>query len=79
VVLSEDQCIIEERIQSRGMFNPDIFTEQQLDVMRLVALKLGGKSAAELTKMTHEEPLYSKCSTGKEIPYELAKEIRFEI
>jgi len=79
VVLNEEKGVIEERITASRAFDQKLFTEEELEVLRKVALHLGGKTGAELSKMTHKEPFFDKLELGKPIDYEFAKELKTEL
>ena len=79
VVLNQEKSIIEERITAGKAFDQKVFTENELETLRKVALHLGGKTGAELSKLAHDEPFWNELELGKPIDYELAKKVKVEL
>ena len=79
VILDKKRGIVEERIRAKRVFNPDVFSDTELRVIRKIALELGDKTAGELSELSHQETFYQEIEVGKEIPYELAKHIKIKI
>ena len=77
-VINEDQGIVEEQITAES-FNRKLFDEKEFEVLRKVALHLGGKTGAELSELAHNEPFWEEHGLGKPIDYELAKKLEVEL
>ena len=77
-VINEDKGIVEEQITAES-FNRKLFDEKEFEVLRKVALHLGGKTGAELSKLAHNEPFWKKLDLGKPIDYKLAKKLKVEL
>ena len=77
-MLNENKGIVEEQITAES-FNRKLFDEKELETLRKVALHLGGKTGAELSKLAHDEPFWEELELGKPIDYELAKKLKVEL
>ncbi|RLA95169.1 MAG: hypothetical protein DRG83_18885, partial [Deltaproteobacteria bacterium] len=79
VVLNKGKGVIEEQITAVRPFDQKLFDEKELEILRKVALHLGGKTGAELSKLAHNEPFWKKLDLGKPIDYKLAKKLKVEL
>jgi putative zinc finger/helix-turn-helix YgiT family protein len=52
------------------------FSPSELEVVELVAAKLGKYSASALRDLSHEEPAWIETANAQEIPYELASSLK---
>ena len=55
------------------------FTPTETEVIRAVAEKLGRKSAAELSRLTHKEDAWKETPDGKEISYHWARTLKYGV
>ena len=79
VVLNKGKGVIEEQITAVRPFDQKLFDEKELEILRKVALHLGGKTGAELSELAHNEPFWEEHGLGKPIDYELAKKLKVEL
>jgi len=76
VVVDEERGIVDEIIRPKIVFNPDLFSESELKVIRQVMCELGDKTDAELSEMLMNEATLSDLEVREEVPYERAKDLK---
>jgi len=79
VIVDKEHEFVEERIRAKVPFNPDVFSDTELRVLREIACKLGDKTSGELLDLVNSEPSLSEIEAGEDIPYEKAKDLKIEI
>ncbi|NLW91015.1 MAG: DUF4065 domain-containing protein [Syntrophomonadaceae bacterium] len=63
------------RIDALTDFSVEVFSEDELEVLRKVAKKFKGWSAAKISEYSHYETAYSQTDNGESIPFEYARDL----
>ncbi|MGI6544367.1 MAG: type II TA system antitoxin MqsA family protein [Limnochordia bacterium] len=69
-------CYEGEVLRPVAKFDPTLFSPDELTTIKRVAGKLGGKSASDLSRLSHEEEAWKDAEPSNRIPYTFAGTLR---
>jgi putative zinc finger/helix-turn-helix YgiT family protein len=74
--LESFRCYEGEVFKPVVKFDPTLFSPDELATMKRVTEKLGGKSASDLSQLSHEEDAWKDAEPSSRIPYTFADALR---